>query len=563
MPTAFSRVARLGEALEATRKRRELASLIASYLQRLEPEEIGPGVRLVLGQIFPEWDGRSLNLSWSAVSRILSELTEDKVVDPRAAAKEAVDAGEVAQLLLEAANHKPRRPALKLLEVYRGFEEISEVSGAGSQGRKDGLLRGLLQRAPPQQAKYLVKNVLGEMRHGASEGMMVEAIAQTAGLRASDVRRANQLTGDIGRVAEIALLEGEEGLAAVRPKLFRPLKPMLAQTADAVEDALEKHGGESALEHKVDGARVQIHLKRRRGKRDRIRIYSRRLSDVTGSLPDVAEKVRTQLQADEAIVEGEVIAVDRKGRPLPFQDLMRRFRRVHGIEAVAKEVPVRLLLFDVLYRDGKSLVDDEYSTRWAALEAMAGELGTVAREVISDVRAGEAFAETAYRSGHEGVMAKRPDSAYTPGVRGKSWFKIKRTESLDLVIVAAEWGYGRRHGWLSNYHLAVRDSSSGEFLEVGKTFKGLTDAEFKEMTDRLLGLERNRSGGTVRVEPRTVVEVTFNEIQKSAQYPSGLALRFARITRIRDDKPPGQADTLQTLRGLYERQFRTKGRPSG
>lgn len=392
---------------------------------------------------------------------------------------------------------------------------------------------------------------------------MVEAIAQTAGLRASDVRRANQLTGDIGRVAEIALLEGEEGLAAVRPQLFRPLKPMLAQTADAVEDALERHGGESALEHKVDGARVQIHLMRRRGKRDRIRIYSRRLSDVTGSLPDVAEKVRTQLQADEAIVEGEVIAVDRKRRPLPFQDLMRRFRRVHGIEAVAKEVPVRLLLFDVLYRDGKSLVDDEYSTRWAALEAMAGELGTVAREVISDVRAGEAFAETAYRSGHEGVMAKRPDSAYTPGVRGKSWFKIKRAESLDLVIVAADWGYGRRHGWLSNYHLAVRDSSSGEFLEVGKTFKGLTDAEFKEMTDRLLGLERNRSGGTVRVEPRTVVEVTFNEIQKSAQYPSGLALRFARITRIRDDKPPGQADTLQTLRGLYERQFRTKGRPSG
>lgn len=563
MPTPFSKVAQLGRALEATRKRRELASLIASYLQRLEPDEIGPGVRLVLGKIFAEWDGRSLNLSWSAVSRILSELTEGKVADPHAAATEAVDAGEVAQLLLKAADHKPRRPALKLMEVYSGFEEIAEISGRGSRRRKDGLLRGLLERTTPEQAKYLVKNVLGEMRHGASEGMMVEAIAHAAGLRASDVRRANQLTGDIGRVAEIALLEGEEGIAAVRPQLFRPLKPMLAQTADGVADALEKHGGETALEHKLDGARLQIHLERRRGKKDRIRIYSRRLSDVTVSLPDVADDVRTQLQADKAIVEGEVIAVDGKGRPLPFQDLMRRFRRVHDIETAAAAIPIRLLLFDALYRDGRSLVDDENRTRWAALEAMAGDLGTVARVAISDARAGEAFAETAYRSGHEGVMAKRPDSAYTPGVRGKAWFKIKRAESLDLVIVAADWGYGRRHGWLSNYHLAARDSRSGEFLEVGKTFKGLTDAEFEEMTEQLLELERNRSGGTVWVEPRTVVEVTFNEIQKSTQYPSGLALRFARITRIRDDKPPDQADTLQTLRGLYEKQFRTKGRPVG
>ena len=560
MPTAFSKVAQLGKALEATRKRRELASLIASYLQRLEPDEIGPGVRLALGKTFAEWEGRSLNLSWSGVSRILSELTEGKVADPRAAATEAVDAGEVAQLLLKAADHKPRRPALTLLEVYRGFEEIAEITGPGSRRRKDGLLRGLLERATPEQAKYLVKNVLGEMRHGASEGMMVEAIAHAASLRASDVRRANQLTGDIGRVAEIALLEGEEGIAAVRLQLFRPLKPMLAQTAGAVTEALEKHGGETALEHKLDGARLQIHLRRRRGKKDRIRIYSRRLSDVSESLPEVAEDVRTRLHAEEAIVEGEVIAVDREGRPLPFQDLMRRFRRVHDIEATAEEVPVRLLLFDALYRDGKSLVNEDYRTRWASLEAMAGDLRTVAREVISDVRAGEAFADTAYRSGHEGVMAKRPDSAYTPGVRGKAWFKIKRAESLDLVIVGAEWGYGRRHGWLSNYHLAARDSGSGEFLEVGKTFKGLTDAEFEEMTERLLGLERNRSGSTVWVEPRTVVEVAFNEIQKSAQYPSGLALRFARVSRIRDDKPPDQADTLQTLRNLYEKQFRTKGR---
>jgi len=252
--------------------------------------------------------------------------------------------------------------------------------------------------------------------------------------------------------------------------------------------------------------------------------------------------------------------VDAQGRPLPFQHLMRRFRRKHAVAATVEEIPIELHLFDALYLDGKTLVDAPYQKRWAALGEVAGKLNLVRRLIPKTVEEGEAFAEVAYRDGHEGVMAKDLDSAYTPGVRGKSWLKLKRVLSLDLVIVAADWGYGRRHGWLSNYHLAARDADSGQYLVVGKTFKGLTDGQFQEMTERLLALERSRKGGTVFVQPQVVVEVLFNEIQESRQYRSGLALRFARISRVREDKTPAEADTIQTLRQLYDQQFQYKGR---
>ena len=238
---------------------------------------------------------------------------------------------------------------------------------------------------------------------------------------------------------------------------------------------------------------------------------------------------------------------------------MRRLRRVHGIKEIARQVPVQLHLFDILYRDGESLVDLPYAERWRLLEEIKGGLSAAGRTVPRDLAEGEAFAQQAYGEGHEGVMVKHLRSPYHPGVRGKSWFKVKHVLSLDLVIVAADWGYGRRHGWLSNYHLAAKDEERNAFKEVGKTFKGLTDDEFRQMTDRLLALETGRKGGTVFVEPQVVVEVLFNEIQSSPQYESGLALRFARISRVREDKRPEDADTLQTLRKLFSQQFEQKG----
>jgi DNA ligase-1 len=460
------------------------------------------------------------------------------------------------RLLLEQHRREPPQPPpLKILDLFHTLEEIAETAGRGSRARKEALLRGLLQRASALEAKYLAKIIYQEMRHGASEGVMLEGIAQAAGVKSRLVRRANQLWGDVGEVALVALTEGEAGLKKASVRLFRPLKPMLAQTADDLAEALDHYEGQVALEYKLDGARVQIH---RQG--DEVRIFSRNLADVTGSLPDVAAEVRGQMAAGEAIVEGEAVAVDAQGRPLPFQHLMRRFRRKHAVEETIQEIPVQLYLFDALYVEGRSLVDATYEKRWAALREAAGGLRLVRRLVPETGEEAEAFAEAAHRDGHEGVMAKELTSAYKPGVRGKAWLKIKHVESLDLVIVAAEWGYGRRHGWLSNYHLAARDPASGQYRVVGKTFKGLTDVQFQEMTERLLALERSRQGNAVIVQPRVVVEVLFNEIQESSQYRSGFALRFARIARIRDDKSPAEADTLETVGRLYEAQFRYKGK---
>jgi DNA ligase-1 len=553
--TPFVRLAHLGEQLERTSKRGELAALLADFLSELSPDEVPPAVRLTIGQVFPGWDGRALNVSWKAVMAVVDELIDASPAVRDEVSAQAVDGGEVVRLLLaQARRQPPSPPPLTILEVFDTFKEIAETAGRGSRARKEALLRELFVRVTPVEAKYLAKVIYQEMRHGVSEGVMLEGIAKAAGVKTRLARRANQLWGDVGEVARIALTEGEAGLKKATLRLFRPIKPMLAQTAEHLGEAFERYQRRVALEYKLDGARVQIH---RRG--DEVRIYSRRLADVTASLPDVVAMVKDKLKAQEAILEGEAVAVDAQGRPLPFQHLMRRFRRKHAVQDTVEEIPVELYLFDALYVDGQSLVDAAAEERWAALEGAAGAVNLVRRLIPKSMEEGETFAEAAFRDGHEGVMAKDLDSAYTPGVRGKSWLKLKHVISLDLVIVAADWGYGRRHGWLSNYHLAARDAETGEYLVVGKTFKGLTDAEFQAMTERLLALERAREGGTVFVQPQVVVEVLFNEIQASSQYKSGLALRFARIARLREDKAPVEADTIQTLRHFFERQFQRKG----
>jgi DNA ligase-1 len=556
--TSFARLAHLGEQLEGTTKRREIVILLAQFLQSLAPEEIPPAVRLTIGQVFPEWDERALNVSWATVMAVLNQLTSESPDIREQLSAQAVDGGEFVRLLLEQARSEPPGPPpLTILEVFHTFQEIAEITGAGSRTRKEALLQTLFQRATSVEAKYLAKVIYQEMRHGVNEGLMLEGIAQAAGVQGVLVRRANQLWGDLGEVAFVALTQGEAGLEKASVRLFRPLKPMLAQTAEDLDEAFERFSGQLALEYKLDGARVQIH---RHG--DQVRIYSRSLSDVTASLPDVVAEVKGSQASAEWILEGEAIAVDARGRPLPFQHLMRRFRRKHDVTVSADEIPVDLYLFDALYVNGGSLMDVPYQERWSALEKAAGSLKLVRRLVPTTIEEGRAFAEEAYRDGHEGVMIKDLGSTYTPGIRGQSWLKLKHVMSLDLVIVAADWGYGRRHGWLSNYHLAVLDEETGEYLVVGKTFKGLTDEEFQAMTTRLLALEYSRHRSTVFVLPQTVVEVLFNEIQASSQYKSGFALRFARITRLCDDKAPREADTLQTLRRLYEAQFQHKGQIS-
>ena len=524
-PTPFSELAGLCRDLEATSKRKEKTRLLADFLSALEPREVAPAVLMVVGSVFPEFDPRSLEVGWRTMQGVL-------------------ESGRQTTLLDE---------PLTIEGVHGTLVRIAEAEGQGSRKVKTGLLQRLINEAGPEEAEVLVRIVFGEMRIGVNEGMMLKGVAEAAGVEAGLVRRALMLTGDLGRVAEIALSSGEAGLRGVRMRVFTPLKPMLASMSYDAGEVIEYFGGEASFEHKLDGARIQIH---RQG--DIVKIFSRRLSDVTGSLPDVVDVVRGRVESEDVILEGEAVAIGEGGKPLPFQDLMRRFRRVHDVLEMVERIPLRLNLFDVLYLDGFLLIDEPYSRRRELLERVCPVDLLVPRLVTGDEKEVGSFLEEAIKAGHEGLMAKRLDSQYTPGVRGKRWFKLKPAETLDLVVAAADWGYGRRTGWLSNYHLAAREGE--EYLVIGKTFKGLTDDEFRWMTERLQGLKVRETRGTVHVRPELVVEVAFNEIQRSPHYKSGFALRFARITRIREDKALDEADSLERVRELYEEQFRYKAK---
>ena len=524
--TPFARLAELTTKLEATTKRLGKRALLAAFLKSLRRDEVAPAVHLVVGRIFAESDSRALNVGWATLKKALAG-TKQATLVPR---------------------------PLTILDATRMFSEIAAARGADSTKARRRLLESLLGRASEEERDVLLRNVFGEMRIGVNEGVMLEGIAEAAGVPAETVRTANMFLGDLGLVAEIALFEGPEGLRARGLRLLAPMKPMLAEMAEDLDEVLSEHGGQTAIEYKLDGARIQIH---RKG--DRIRIFSRRLSDVTGSLPEIVA-IAKSLPASEFLLEGEVVAVDADGRPLPFQDLMRRFRRVHGIEAAQEDIPLKLYLFDLLHLDGRTLIDEPYRARWEALERLVPSEYLTARRVVSRKEEIEPFLQAALVAGHEGLMAKALDSTYSVGKRGKKWFKIKPADRLDMAIVAAEWGSGRREGWLSNYWLAVRDDATDTFQMIGKTFKGLTDAEFETMTERLRGLATSEERWGYHVRPEVVVEVAYNEIQRSPHYPSGFALRFARIARIRDDKGPDDVDTYARLKELYAKQFERKGR---
>jgi DNA ligase-1 len=481
--------------------------------------------------------------------------------DFRAVYSQTGDVGSAVKSVFEAS--KIRKQAtlfekpMSILEVRQTLENIAEASGQGSRERKERLIEALLGQASPVEAKYLVKIMIGEMRTGFHEGLMEMAVARAFEVPLGTVQTANMVTGDIGEAASILKAKGKKGITDLGLRVFRPIKSMMAQMAASVREALNEACGPMALEYKLDGARIQIHKST-----DNVRIYSRRLTDVTESLPEILELVRREVKARDAILEGEVIAVAKdKASPLLFQHLMRRFRRLHKVDEMTHEIPIELQLFDIIYYDGKSLIDVPYEQRRRKLSEIVGSIQLTRQIVTDDVGQAEAFLTEALRSGHEGLVAKKLDSPYTPGIRGKRWFKIKQIlDPLDLVIVAAEWGYGRRHNWLSDYYLAARDAETERFLTVGKTFKGLTDEEIIEMTERLKGLVVREEPHRVVVVPKIVVEVAYNEIQKSPKYECGMALRFARISRIRDDKSVDDADTIQRVREISEKQFEKKAR---
>ncbi|MFX1576566.1 MAG: ATP-dependent DNA ligase [Promethearchaeota archaeon] len=560
--TPFQTLSEVSEAIMGTTKRLEKMDIGGIFLSKLSSEEIEVAALLLIGQPFPRTSQRSLALDWKALHQILQELLQPSPKLLRDLFAQSGDIGEVVyQLYLQSGTIKQSTlftTALTIRGVHTTFSEIADAQGPGSRKRKTSLLRALFTRATPLEAKYLAKLLVGDQRIGFSEGMLESTIARTLELPLDLVRRANMLTGNIGKVARIAFSEGVKGLKKVKLQVFIPLLPMLAAQAEDVEDALTIHDGRSAFEMKLDGARVQIHLQHQNGQ-TLIRIYSRRLTDVTTSLPDVVTMIDDQIEAQSGILEGEVLAEGPDGRPYPFQHLMRRFRRVRNIEEMVRKIPVKLYLFDLLMHDGEILIDESYEKRRQRLNMVRGQIPLVEQLVSSNSGEVTAFFEKAIESGHEGLVAKRLDSPYQPGIRGKAWLKIKQSmETLDLVIIAAEWGTGRRHKWLSDYHLAAQDPDTGEYHMLGKTFKGLTDAEFEDITQRLLEHKIEQHRGIVTVHPRLVVEVEYDEIQRSPTYKSGMALRFARIKRLRYDKTPQDADTIQRVQELYDTQFDRK-----
>jgi len=516
--TLLRQLAELCRILEASPRRLDKVRLVVEFLQALDVDEVIPAVAYLTGRPFPSSDERVLGV------------------------RGLPDAGPPAI-----------EPSVTLADVGETFAAVAAVSGSGSRRARDERLAGLASRATEEERSLLWRIITGEMRTGVSDGLVLEAIAQAAGAEPATVRRAALFLGDLSAVAALARGGGAPALARATPRLFVPLSPMLAEIAPDVDTVLAAHGGRTALEYKYDGARIQLH---REG--DRVAVWTRGLSDVTKSLPDVVEIARTDLVDAPFILDGEVVALNATGRPLPFQELMRRFRRVHGVAALAREMPLGLHFFDCLVAEGRPLIDAPYERRWEALIAVTGGRYLAERAIVESREGGRVFFEGALAAGHEGLMAKDLASPYEPGGRGKRWFKLKDAQTVDCVIVAVDRGSGRRAGWLSNYHLAVREGDG--FADVGKTFKGLTDRQFRQMTERLWTLAVADDGYTVRVRPEVVVEVAYNEIQRSPTYPSGFALRFARITHVREDKTPSQATTLDELRAHYERQFRTKGR---
>ncbi len=438
-----------------------------------------------------------------------------------------------------------REPSLDLGEVDAVFAELERVGGAGSSAARLEILRGLYRRATEEEQDFLTRLLLEDLRQGSLEGVMLEAIAKAAATPTSGVRRAFMLAGDLGLVARTALAD-PSGLAHFHLEVFRAIQPMLAQTAENVSEALSTLGT-AALEHKLDGARIQVHKSN-----DDIRIYSRQSNDVTHACPEIVERIRG-VPARSLVLDGEAIALDPEGRPQPFQTTMRCFGRKLDVAALSNVLPLTSVFFDCLFLDGVDLTSRPASERFEILRRTLGEDLVVPRLVTSDVEEARTFVQKALDAGHEGIMAKSLDAPYEAGSRGKAWLKLKTAETLDLVVLAAEWGSGRRRGWLSNLHLGARDPSTGDFVMLGKMFKGMTDEILAWQTKRLQEIATEKGDWVVRVRPELVVEIAFNDIQKSPHYPGGLALRFARLKAYREDKRPDEADTIETVREIYRR----------
>ena len=494
-----------------TRSRLAKTALLADCIRRLPPALVEVGVAYLAGDL-PQG---KLGVGYAALARLRGGAT---------AAESTLELGE----------------------VDAAFTAIKAEAGAGSVDRRFARLSALLQRATGEEREFLVRLVIGELRQGALEGLVVEGVARAFAAEPERVRRALMLAGSLPPVAAALAGEGPAGLERFALELFHPLQPMLADTAPDPDAVLERLG-QAAFEYKMDGARVQVHKDG-----ERVEIYSRALNRVTPALPEVVELVAA-LPARRLVLDGEAIALSPQGRPLPFQVTMRRFGRKLDVARLQQELPVAVSFFDVLRIDDDTAIDLPLYRRWEALAQATGGRHLIPRLVTARADEGDTFFTRALEAGHEGVVAKGLDGAYKAGRRGQEWLKLKAAHTLDLVVLAVEWGSGRRQGWLSNLHLGARDPERGGFVMLGKTFKGMTDEILRWQTEAFLARKIGEEGHIVHVRPELVAEIAFNDVQVSPQYPGGVALRFARLKRYRPDKRAEEADTIAQVIALLPR----------
>jgi DNA ligase 1 len=500
---------RASSAVAATSSRLEKISALATLLKRLSIDEIPIALGFLTG-----WPRQGkLGVGWAAVTA--------------------------------ARGHEPSDMAtLELRDVDAAFDQLTRIRGKASGIERSRALGDLFSRATIDEQRFLAALLVGEVRQGALEGVLLDAVARAAEVSSDRLRRAVMMAGDLGTVAHTVLSgDADAVLARYQLEIFRPVQPMLADSAPTIADAVIR-GTPVAVEWKIDGARIQVHRRD-----DRIVVYTRNLNDVTSVVPEVIDAVRA-LPCHEVILDGEVIALMSSGRPHSFQDTMRRFGRRLDAAELRLELPLSVFFFDVLLHDGDSVLDLPLIERLDRLDHTIPPALRVPRIITDDVDEAARFQEDALARGHEGVMIKALGAPYAAGRRGSSWLKVKTARSLDLVVLAVEWGSGRRKGWLSNIHLGAREPTTGGFVMLGKTFKGMTDEMLAWQTKELLAREVRRDGHIVYVRPELVVEVAFNEVQRSTQYPGGVALRFARVKGYRPDKKAAEADTIDAVRAF-------------
>jgi len=492
----------------ATAARGAKIALLAECLRRLDADEASIGVAYLSGQLRQ----RQIGVGYASI----------RDLPPPAA-----------------------EATLTLTVVDAALEAIGQQAGRDSQAERRRRITELMQQATSSEQDFLVRLLIGELRQGAQEGVLVDALARALDQPVADVRRAVMLRGDLGAVAAAGVRDGAAGLGAFRLEVGRPVLPMLAQSADSIADALQRTSP-AAIEWKLDGARIQVHVQGHD-----VRVFTRSLDDITARVPELVEMGRS-LGVRSTVLDGEVIALRDDGRPHPFQVSASRFGSRLDVDRLRTSLPLTPFVFDVLHLDGQDLLDQPAVERHAALAATVPQVLRVPRIVTDDVAEGEEFMRQTLAHGHEGVLVKALDSPYEAGRRGAGWIKVKPRITLDLMILAAEWGHGRRQGWLSNLHLGALDPSTGGYVMLGKTFKGLTDEMLEWQTARLLELELTRDRWTVYVRPELIAEIAFDGVQRSSRYPGGVALRFARVLRYRPDKRPEDVDTIDTVRSFSQ-----------